>query len=395
MKIPLSNPDITQKERRSVLKVLNTPNLSLGPKLEEFEKKFTDYIGSRYAIAVNSGTSGLHLCVRALDIKEGDLVITTPFSFISSANCILFERAKPVFVDIDEETFNIDIHKLENCVEKLRSENSKVKAILPVHIFGRPCEMNIIIELANYYELSVIEDAAEATGAEYLSNSKVNTLKSKIKIEEEWKKIGSFGDCGVFAFYPNKQMTTGEGGMIVTDDKNIYELCRSMRNQGRSETSAWLQHERLGFNYRLSDINCALGIAQLERMDEILAKREKVATLYNERLKGVTGVILPRFEENKRISWFVYVVRLENKFSQKNKDYVLEKLRQKGIGCSNYFTPIHLQPFYREMFGYKKGDFPVTERVSGRTIALPFYNNLKDEEIDYVCDNLKEIMAAL
>jgi len=258
---------------------------------------------------------------------------------------------------------------------------------LPVHIFGRPCEINRIMELADYYKLSFIEDAAEATGAEYLTGSEKNTKK--------WKKVGTFGDCGVFAFYPNKQMTTGEGGMIVTDDENIYKLCRSMRNQGRSEDGAWLQHERLGYNYRISDINCALGIAQLERIDEILAKREKVARLYNERLRVFEELIIPEFEEGKKISWFVYVVRLIDKYSRRNRDLILAKLKEAGIGCSNYFTPIHLQPFYRKMFGYKKGDFPVTEKVSERTIALPFYNNLKEEQIDYVCEKLIKIIQSI
>ncbi len=387
MKIPLSNPDITELEKEKILEVLNTPNLSLGPKLDEFERKFAAYISSKYAIAVNSGTSGLHLCMRALGIKDGDLVLTTPFSFISSANCILFERATPVFVDIDEKTLNIDIDKLEDKIKQLKTQNSRLKAILPVHIFGRPCEINRIMELADYYKLSFIEDAAEATGAEYLTGSEKNTKK--------WKKVGTFGDCGVFAFYPNKQMTTGEGGMIVTDDENIYKLCRSMRNQGRSEDGAWLQHERLGYNYRISDINCALGIAQLERIDEILAKREKVARLYNERLRVFEELIIPEFEEGKKISWFVYVVRLIDKYSRRNRDLILAKLKEAGIGCSNYFTPIHLQPFYRKMFGYKKGDFPVTEKVSERTIALPFYNNLKEEQIDYVCEKLIKIIQSI
>ena len=299
MKIPLSNPDITELDKEKILEVLNTPNLSLGPKLDEFEKKFLEYIGSKYAIAVNSGTSGLHLCIKALDITDEDEVLTAPFSFVSSANCILFERAKPVFVDIDEKTLNININKLKKIIKKYRKRNSKLKAILPVHVFGRPCEMDEIMELAEEYELKLIEDAAEATGAEYLINkSKIKAQKSKFqektnnklnhnfqkkyalkigkfqknKDKKTWKKVGTFGDCGVFAFYPNKQMTTGEGGMIVTDDENIYRLCRSMRNQGRSEDGAWLQHERLGYNYRISDINCALGIAQLERIDEILPK---------------------------------------------------------------------------------------------------------------------------
>jgi len=398
MKIPLSNPDITEKERNSVLDVLNTPNLSLGPKLEEFEEKFSFYIGSKYAVAVNSGTSALHLCVRALNIKDGDLVVTSPFSFISSANCILFEKEEPVFVDIDERTLNIDINKLDRKLEELKSNKSKLKAILPVHVFGRPCEIVEIVELAQHYEVKVIEDAAEAIGAEYLVNSKVKVERKNqndYKKQAEWKKVGTFGDCGVFAFYPNKQMTTGEGGMIVTDDENIYKLCRSMRNQGRGEGGAWLQHERLGYNYRISDINCALGIAQLERIEEILAKREKVARIYNEKLSDVEELILPHFEKHKRISWFVYVVRLKDRFTQEDRDMILRKLKEKGIGCSNYFSPIHLQPFYKKMFGYKEGDFPVTEKVSKRTIALPFFNNLKEDEIDYVCENLKEIIAGL
>jgi len=415
MKVPLSRPNITELEKQKVLEILNTPYLSLGPKLEEFERKFAKYLECKYAIGVNSGTSGLHLCIRALDIKEGEEVITTPFSFIASANCILFERAKPVFVDIDEKTLNIDINQLEEKIRELRSGHKILKAVLPVHIFGRPCEMDEIMELASRYDLYVIEDACEAVGAEYLTeNSQFlsggSTAYAKnhnpgsiqgdkgYKSREDrriWKKVGAFGDCGVFAFYPNKQMTTGEGGMIVTDDKKIYKLCRSMRNQGRSEDGAWLQHERLGFNYRISDINCALGIAQLERIDEILARRERATRSYNEHLKDVEELILPHFEENKKISWFVYVVRLQDKYSREDRDWILEKLKEKGIGCSNYFSPIHLQPLYLKMFGYKEGDFPVTEKVSERTIALPFFNNLKKEEIGYVCENLLTIIRTL
>ena len=415
MKIHLSRPDINELDKEKVLEVLNTPNLSLGPKLSEFEKKFSDYIGTKYTIAVNSGTSGLHLCIKSLDLKYGDEVLTTPFSFIASANCILFERAKPVFVDIDEKTLNIDINQLEEKIRELRSGHKILKAVLPVHIFGRPCEMDEIMELASRYDLYVIEDACEAVGAEYLTeNSQFlsggSTAYAKnhnpgsiqgdkgYKSREDrriWKKVGAFGDCGVFAFYPNKQMTTGEGGMIVTDDEKIYKLCRSMRNQGRSEDGAWLQHERLGFNYRISDINCALGIAQLERIDEILARRERATRSYNEHLKDVEELILPHFEENKKISWFVYVVRLQDKYSREDRDWILEKLKEKGIGCSNYFSPIHLQPLYLKMFGYKEGDFPVTEKVSERTIALPFFNNLKKEEIGYVCENLLTIIRTL
>ena len=397
MKIPLSNPDITEREKNSVLKVLNTPSLSLGPKLGEFEKKFAAYIGSKYAIAVNSGTSALHLSIKALDIKDGDEVLTTPFSFIASANCILFERAKPVFVDIEEKSLNIDINKLWDTVKKLKDKSQKLKAILPVHVFGVPCELDEIVDLAKEYELKVIEDACEAIGAEYLSSYLIesNVKSEKLGKNKIWRKVGAFGDCGAFAFYPNKQITTGEGGMIITDDEDIYKLCISMRNQGRVDDGSWLQHKRLGYNYRLSDINCALGIAQLERIDEILAKRERVARLYNERLKNIEELIIPQLENNKKISWFVYVVRLTDKYSLEDRDLILNKLREKGIGCSNYFTPIHLQPFYREMFGYKKGEFPITEKVSERTLALPFYNNLKEEQIDYICENLKKIIQSL
>ncbi len=394
MKIPLSNPDITELEKKKVLEVLNTSSLSLGPKLDEFEKKFAGYSGSKYAIAVNSGTSGLHLCIKALDIKDGDEVLTAPFSFIASANCILFERAKPVFVDIEEKSLNIDINKLWDTVKKLKDKSQKLKAFLPVHVFGVPCDLDEMMDLAKEYELKVIEDACEAIGAEYLSSylTESNVKSEKLRKNKIWRKVGTFGDCGVFAFYPNKQITTGEGGMIITDDEDIYKLCISMRNQGRSNNDNWLQHERLGYNYRLSDINCVLGIAQLERIDEILAKRERVARLYNERLKKIEELIIPQLENNKKISWFVYVVRLTDKYSMEDRDLILNKLREKGIGCSNYFTPIHLQPFYRKMFGYKKGDFPITEKVSERTIALPFYNNLKEEQIDYICENLKKII---
>jgi len=382
MKIPLSNPDITELEKETVLTVLYTPNLSLGPKLDEFENKFAEYIGSKYSVAVNSGTSGLHLCVKALDIKDGDSVITSPFSFVASANCLLFERANPVFVDIDEKTLNMDIAHLEEKIRAMKDGDKNLRAILPIHIFGRPCEMDDIISLARKHKLCVIEDACEAVGAEYLT-------------EKKYKKIGTFGDCGVFAFYPNKQMTTGEGGMIVTDDEKIYTLCRSMRNQGRTENDVWLQHERLGYNYRISDINCALGVAQLERIEEILDKRERVAHLYNEKLMDMDELVIPRIENNKKISWFVYVLRLVDRYSQEDRDYVLKQLKARGIGCSNYFSPIHLQPFYRKMFGYKKGDFPITEKISERTIALPFFNNLTEDQIDYVCDNVKEILSSL
>lgn len=376
MKIPLSNPDITDLEKEYVLSVLNTPNLSLGPMLERFERAFAKYMGLKYAVAVNSGTSGLHLAVKSLNIGRDDSVITTPFSFIASSNCILFEGATPVFVDIDPHTLNIDPQQIEDCIKK---RNSRIpKAILPVHVFGCPCKMDDIREIADRYDMYVIEDTCEAIGAEY-----------------KGRKAGTFGDVAVFAFYPNKQMTTGEGGMLVTDREEIYSLCKSLRNQGRGEDGGWLMHERLGYNYRISDINCALGLAQLKRIEEILRKREKVAQTYNELLKEVEEIIIPDYPDDFKISWFVYVVRLKENYSREDRDRILEKLRSEGVGCNKYFPPIHLQPFYRSTFGYKKGDFPITESVSNRTIALPFYNNLSEEDVAYVVETLKKIIVSL
>lgn len=373
MKIHLSRPDITKKEIECVTAVLKTPSLSLGPKLPAFEAQIARYIGAKHAVAVNSGTSGLHLCVRSLGIKDGDEVITTPFSFVASANCILFERATPVFVDIDPSTLNIDTKKIEDKI------TPKTKALLIVHVFGYPAQMDEILAIAKKHNLKVIEDACEALGAEFGG-----------------RKVGAVGDCGVFAFYPNKQITTGEGGIIVTNNDLIDNLCRSMRNQGRDPNSAWLEHREIGFNYRLSDINCALGIAQLQRIEEILKKRNAIALLYWQRLKDSKFLeLLCEDNSNAIRSWFVYVIRLNKKFSREDRDVVIAKLRKQGIECGIYFPCIHLQPFYANKFGYKRGDFPVAESVSDRAIALPFYNKLKEEEIDYVCDNLKDIVTKL
>jgi len=385
MIIPLSRPDITEKEINSVLEVLRTPHLSLGPKVSEFENNFANYIGIKHAVAVSNGTAGLHLALLSLNIGEGDAVITTPFSFVSSANCILFVRATPIFIDIEPKTYNIDSNKIEeylenNCIRNnetgLMVDNKtgkQIRAIIPVHIFGHPCDMAEIMKLANNYNLYVIEDCCEAIGA-----------------ESHGKKAGTFGTIGVFAFYPNKQMTTGEGGMIVTNDDRIALLCRSLRNQGRDVDGGQIAHTRLGYNYRLSDIHCALGITQLERIEEILKKREGVATRYNRLLKEV--VKIPQTLNGTKRSWFVYVVCLPAHYSKKDRDEILLELTQKGIGCSNYFPPIHLQPFYREMFGYSKGSFEITEHISERTITLPFHNNLKQEEVRYVVDNLIAIL---
>jgi len=371
--VPLSSPDIGDEERAAVMEVLSSGALSLGPKLKQFETALAEYTGSRYAVAVNSGTSALHLCIKAAGIQDGDEVITTPFSFVASANCILFERGRPVFVDILPDTYEIDVERIESAI------TSRTRAILPVHVFGRPCAMAKILEIANRHGLRVIEDACEAIGARVDNTA-----------------AGAFGQTGVFAFYPNKQMTTGEGGAIVTDDPETAALCRSWANQGRGESAAWLQHERLGYNYRISDINCAIGLAQLRRLPEMLAARARVASLYSEMLRDCPHLILPSPPgPGMEMSWFVYVVRLRDEFSREQRDCVLRQLRRLGIACNNYFAPIHLQRFYRKSFAYGEGCFPVTERVAQRTIALPFFNRLPESTIEHICENLQGVLDSL
>jgi len=370
MRISLSAPDITEAEINAVVEVLRSPRLSLGPKLVEFEKNIAEYARAKHAVAVNSGTSGLHLCVRALGLKEGDEVITTPFSFIASASVLLYEKAVPVFVDIDLQTLNIDASKIEAAI------TSKTKAIMVVHVFGRPSPMREIIEIANRYNLRIVEDACEAIGAEY-----------------DNRRVGNLGDCGVFAFYPNKQITTGEGGIIVTDDDIIARNCKILRNQGRDAEFEWFDHTELGYNYRLSDINCALGIAQLGRIEEILQKRETIARKYHERLAANRHLILPDNEfSNGRISRFVYVIRLNESFTRERRDFIWREMQNGGIGCGRYFAPIHLQPFYVEKFGYQTGDFPVAEHAAERVIALPFFNQIADAQITEVCETLEKLI---
>jgi perosamine synthetase len=369
MQVPLSSPDITQAERDAVLAVLETPRLSLGPKLPEFERIVADYCGRKYAAAVNSGTSGLHLSLRALRIGAGDEVVTTPFSFIASANAVIFDGGRPIFVDIDPDTWNIDVARIGEAISE------RTQAILPVDVFGLPADMDPIVELARQKNLYVVEDACEAIGATY-----------------KGRPAGSLGDVGMFAFYPNKQVTTGEGGIVVTDDERVHSLIVSMRNQGRGEDGSWLAHERLGFNYRISDINCALGIAQMQRIDELLANRSRSAGYYVERLADEPRVAMQKIPEDREISWFVMVVRLNDDYTREDRDRILAGLQDKGIGCSNYFTPIHLQPFYVKEFGHKPGDFPVCEALSDRTIALPFHGLLTEQQVDYVCATLKSLL---
>jgi perosamine synthetase len=375
--VELSGPDLTEVEVEAVVSVLRTRRLSLGPKLPEFERAVADYVGCKHGVAVNSGTSALHLIVRALGLRDGDEVITTPFSFVASANCLLYERALPRFVDIDPETLNIDCDLVEGAVTE------RTKAILAVDVFGLPADWDRLREIARRHRLALIEDSCEALGARMRSGGGA------------WSMAGSFADAGTFAFYPNKQITTGEGGMIVTDRDDIAALCRSMRNQGRDEGADWLAHARLGWNYRLSDINCALGIAQMSRIEEILAARRQVAGWYREALSGLDGIALPAEPDGAERSWFVYVAQLTKCRSRDQLQAVITRLRGRGIGCSNYFPPIHLQPPYRELLGHKEGDFPVTEEVSRQTIVLPFFNLIARAQVSRAAGALGDVLAEL
>lgn len=366
MQIYLSRPDITDKEIEAVCDVLRSPDLSLGPKLADFERVFSEYIGRKHAIAVSNGTSGLFMCLSVLGIGPGDEVITTPFTFISSATSIMMVGAKPVFVDIDPISLNIDPAQIESRI------NERTKAILPVEVFGNPVGLDLICEVAARHELAVIEDSCEALGS---------TLKGK--------KVGTFGVMSVFGFYPNKQITTGEGGMILTDSDDLAQLCLSLRNQGRGKGASWLAHERLGYNFRLSDINCALGIVQLSRIDDIKAKRRQVAQWYRDMLADDERLIVPAEPKDCDMSWFVFVVRLKENFTTERRSRILQQMKSCNIQVSNYFPPVHLMPFISEQFGHRPGDFPITESVSQRTIALPFHNHLTKDQIAKVCSTLQ------
>jgi len=376
--IPLSSPDITEAEIDAVVDVMRSGRLSIGPKQDLFEQQVASRCNRTTGVAVSSGTAGLHMVLLALGIGPGDEVITTPFSFIASANCILMAGATPVFVDICPQSLNLDPKRVEAAI------TDKTKAIVAVEVFGNPRHMDAIEAIARRNEIALIEDACEGMGG------KLNG-----------RPIGSFGRASVFGFYPNKQITTGEGGMIVTDDDRLADMCRSLRNQGRAvasdnddrvgspETGSWLAHQRMGYNYRLSEISAALGCVQMDRLDEMLEARRRVANAYTQRLLDQCDLILPSpSTDDADTSWFVYVIRLAPEYDRAARDRVIAGLRRHDIGASNYFPPIHLQPFYKKQFGYAPGDYPITESISDRTFALPFFNQLEDPQIDLVCHTL-------
>jgi dTDP-4-amino-4,6-dideoxygalactose transaminase len=388
--LPMSSPDLNDADRHAVLDVLQTNFLSMGPKIEDFEKAVAEYAGMANALGVNSGTAGLHLCVRASDFNPGDYVLTTPFSFVASTNVLLFENLIPVFVDVDPKTGNIDPDQVKLAADDLMSgkekkinkwlprkvfdKPGKLKGILVVDVFGQPADYGKLEKIAHENDLILIEDSCEAIGAEY-----------------NQRKAGTFGDYGVFAFYPNKQMTTGEGGIVVTNNSKAADMMRALRNQGRAPGDNWLQHTHLGYNYRLDEMSAALGLSQMKRIDELIGKREKVAGWYNACLKAIDGIEIPNVSpDTTRMSWFVYVIRIDQRW---NRDRIAEKLEEAGIPVRPYFLPIQLQPYMVDRFGYQKGDFPITEDLGNRSLALPFSGVMTEEQVKLVCASLEKCLC--
>jgi dTDP-4-amino-4,6-dideoxygalactose transaminase len=385
----MSSPDLTDAERQAVMEVLNTPNLAMGPKIDAFEEAIAHFSGAKHAIAVNSGTSGLHLCVHAAGIKQNDLVVTTPFSFIASTNVILFEKGIPVFVDVDPLTGNIDPLKAAAAVRDVQAGGARAKAWLPrkgaehagplkamlaVDVFGQPADYDELRKVTDGAGIKLIEDSCESLGSEY-----------------KGKKAGLFGETAVFAFYPNKQITTGEGGIVVTNDDEADHYIRALRSQGRAPGDTWLQHTFMGYNYRMDEMSAALGLAQMGRIEELINKRQKVAEWYEERLSEINGVEVPVVvKETTRMSWFVYVVRFDAAI---NRDQLAEKLKERGIPVRPYFIPIHLQPYMMEQFGYRRGDFPVTEDLGDRGLSLPFSGVMTEDQVEIVCETLRDCIA--
>ncbi len=367
--VPLSKPYVDEREEELVVDVLRSGRLSLGPAIDRFETMFAERVAAPYAAAVSSGTAGLHLCARLAGLRAGDEVVTSPFSFVASANCVVYEGATPVFADIDPQTLNVDPAAAEAAVTE------RTRAIVAVDIFGYPCELDSLRALCERHGLALIEDACQAVGAEYRG-----------------RPVGSHGHPAVFAFYPNKQMTTGEGGIVTTASEEEWLLLKSLSNQGRADAGPWLEHARLGYNYRLDDLSAALGIAQLEKLDLLLGLRAQVAARYAELLAGLGDVEPPLPDDaDHRRSWFVYVVRLASGI---DRDRVIAELEAEGIAASRYLPSIHTQPYMRDRYGFREGMFPVSEDVSRRSLALPFFPELSSEDQERVVDVLRAAVSA-
>lgn len=386
LNIPMSQPDLTDLERELVGSVLQTNYLSMGPYILEFENAVKTFTGSRHAIAVNSGTAGLHLAVRAAGWQDGDRVITTPFSFVSSTNVLLYERITPVFVDVDPLTGNIDPQQTAEAIDDLTASEARAKKWLPergfpadgalkgvlaVDVFGQPADYRKIHEATQTHDLKTIEDSCEALGAEY-----------------QGQPAGRLADFGVFAFYPNKQITTGEGGLVVTDSDEGAAMVQALRNQGRAAGDTWLDHTHLGYNYRMDELSAALGAAQMRRINELIRNRAQVADWYRTELTGVDGVACPATAPTTtRDSWFVYVIRLDKGI---DRNQVSERMKAQGIPVRPYFSPIHLQPYMREKFGYRPGQYPVTEDLGRRGLAIPFSGKMTLEQVRQVAAALRQ-----
>ena len=363
----MSAPDIGVRERDLVMQVLQTTQLSGGPMLERFEAAIARRAARRHAIGVSSGTSGLHAIVAAMELGRSDSVLTTAYSFVASVNCFVYEGAEPLFADIDPVSYNIDPAAVEDAI---RSATRPPSLMIPVDVFGQPADLERLMAIASSHGVPLVEDACEAVGSEHRGRA-----------------AGSFGQAAVFAFYPNKQMTTGEGGAIVTDDEALAERCRALRNQGRATGDDWLTHSLLGYNYRLDELSAALGVAQLERLDELLLSRDRVAAAYSTALAGIPGVLTPRLVPGtSRMSWFVYVVTLD---AGLDRERVAASLQTWAIPTRPYFRPIHQQPYFIERFGDRTGSLPVTEDIGRRTLALPFHGGLTAESIAYVAEALR------
>ena len=367
--IPLARPLVGAREEELVTETLRSGRLALGPKLPEFEAALARRLGVEHVSAVSSGTAALHLSIRAAGVGPGDEVVTSPLSFVASANCLLYEGAKPVFCDIDRRSLTIDPAAAEAAL------NRRTAGILPVHIFGYPADLPKLERMAADRGLWIVEDACEALGATHADGT----------------QVGARGNLSVFGFYPNKQITTGEGGAVLSPSAEVKERIDSERNQGRAPDMGWLDHDRLGFNYRLDDLSCALGIAQLERLDELLAARARVASLYSEALAGVEGLGLPCADDGgNRRGWFVYVVQVPHGV---DRDETVVAMRERGVDTKPYLPAIHLMSFYRERFDHQPGEFPVCEDVAARSLALPFYPELTDGEVEQVVEALLAVIG--
>ena len=361
-RIPMARPNLGKRERELVNEVLDSDVLALGPMAQRFEQGLAELTGRRFGVSCSSGTAGLHMVVRSLGIGQGDEVITTPFSFVASSNCLLYEHARPRFVDIEPDSLGLDPDAAA------AAAGPQTVGILPVHVFGRPCRISELDVLAAQRGWHLIEDACEALGSSRLG-----------------RPMGTYGAASVFAFYPNKQITTGEGGVVVTDDAALADDLRSLRNQGRDADGTWLNHVQLGFNYRMDDLSAAIGLAQLERLHELQAGRARVAAAYERALAGVEGIQLPTTGPDEQVDWFVYVIRLDPDLDRQR---LMAALADFGVPSRPYFSPLHLQPLYRERLGHGPGDFPVTERIAASTLALPWSSLLADEDVAYVAEAL-------